>query len=155
MDLSGDEARVDWVKLQNVRPKIRLKVNASELDDRIEELNSKGFDTRPCLWLEIVTDRPVDVKAVERRLGDSFIIRMIRLLPPPVEGRTYSTRPEISVDEELRRLALETIGDENVVDFALGELLQHLSSGNLADAREAFWKFWKAWSGGGGDDRQD
>ena len=154
VDLSGDQASVEWVRLQNVRPKMRLRLNASEIDDRIEELTNKSFHVKPCLWLEIVTDRPLDVRAVERKLGGRFIIRTIKPMPAPAEGRSYSSRPEISLDEELKRLALEAVGDEGIVDFALGELLQHLSSGNLPDAKEAVWRFWKAWSGGGGDDRQ-
>ena len=154
VDLSGDQARVDWVRLQNVRPKIRLRLNADELDERIEELVGTSFEVRPCLWLEIVTDRPLDVRSVEKKIGEGFIIRRIRLIPAPTEGRTYSSRPEISVDEELRRLALEAVGDEGVVDFALGELLQHLSSGNLSDAKEAVWRFWKARSRGEGVDKK-
>jgi len=148
VDLSGDQARADWIKLQNVRSKIRLRLNADELDEQVRELASKDFPTKPCLWLEIVTDRPLDVRAVERRLGDGFIIRRIRLIPAPIEGRVYSSGPEISVDEELRRLALKVIDDEGAVDFALGELLQHLSSGNLSDAKEAVWRFWRTRSRG-------
>jgi len=155
VDLSGDQASVEWVRLQNVRPKMRLRLNASEAKDRIEELANKSFHMKPYLLLEIVVDKPLDVKEVEKKLGGGFIIKTIKLIPAPAEGRTYSSRPEINLDEELRRLALEVIGDEGVVDFALGELLQHLSSGNLSDAKEAVWRFWRAWSGGGGEgDRQ-
>jgi len=154
VDLSGSQASVEWVRLQNVRPKMRRRLKAGEIDKEIEELANMSFHKKPCLWLEIVTDRPLDVRAVERRLCDRFIIKAIKPISAPAEGKSYISRLEMSLDEELRRLALEAIRNEEIVDFALGELLQHLSSGNLPDAKEAVWRFWKAWSGGGGDDKQ-
>jgi len=154
VDLSGDQPRADWVRLRNVRPKIKLEVNADELDEKIGEILRAGYPSKPCLWLDVLADRPLSVQEVERRLGDGFIVKRLRVIPASAEGRVYSSGPEVDIDEELRRLAVMAIGDEEAVEFALSELLPRLASGDLAGAKEAVWRLWMSRQEGEGGDKK-
>lgn len=144
VDLSGDQPAAEWVRLQNVRPKIKLEVDASELDGKIGVVLDADYSAKPCLWLDIVADKPLNVQEIERRLNERFMVRRLRVIPAQAEGRVYAGEPEVSIDEELRRLALKAIGDEEAVDFALSELLPRLASGDLANAKEAVWRLWRS-----------
>jgi hypothetical protein len=48
----------------------------------------------------------------------------------------------LNVDAELRRLALEAVGDEEVVEYALGELLRLLSEDGTEEAERSLSEFW-------------
>ncbi|GBC71239.1 3',5'-cyclic adenosine monophosphate phosphodiesterase CpdA [Candidatus Calditenuaceae archaeon HR02] len=145
VDLSGDQALAEWVRLPNVRPKLRLEVDVRELDEKVKEITGVDYPSKPCLWLVVKADRPVSVQSIEQRLSDKFIIKRLQVIPAPTEGKVYASEPEISIDGELRRLAVKAIGDEKVIDFALNELLPRLASGDLVNAKEAVWKLWKSW----------
>jgi hypothetical protein len=89
----------------------------------------------------------VDLKSIEGRLAQKYVIRRLVLRRKPREGVDLGHEEELNVDAELRRLALETVGDEEVVEYALGELLKLLSEGKTEDAERSLWEFWRKRNG--------
>jgi DNA repair exonuclease SbcCD nuclease subunit len=146
VDISGDEPTAEWVKLNTVRPKLELEVNIKELDAKIAELNNMNWIISPCIWLDIVSEHPLDVQEIqniERKLKAKFLTERIRTIITREETKTYTNFEEASLEEELRNLAIKVLKDEKLVDFALKELLPLLRQGDIAEAKELTWKFFK------------
>jgi len=146
VDLSGDQPSAEWVRLHNVRPKIKIEVNVNELETKLSELINVDYPMKPCLWIDITTDRQLTVQSIEKRLADKFIVKRVRQILARKEGKVYTQAEEMSLDEELESLAMKVIGNKQIVNFALKELLPRLASGELAEAQEAVWRFFKGGS---------
>ncbi|MEM2493096.1 MAG: DNA repair exonuclease [Nitrososphaerota archaeon] len=141
VDLSGDEPEAHWVRLGSVRPKVRVSVRAQELEEQIRRLLEAEHKRRPVLWMEIEGD--ADPAAVRRRLEGSYLVRRLSVKPDRGRAAELGHEEELSLEEQLRELALAQMGDREVVDFVLGELLRLLSSGSTEEAEQALWEFWR------------
>jgi len=142
VDLSGDEPQAQWVRLESVRPKARVRVDAKDLEKALKELIERESAKKPVLWMEIEGE-DVDLKSIESRLAQKYVIRRLVLRQKPREGANLGREEELNVDAELRRLALEAVGDEEVVEYALGELLRLLSEDGTEEAERSLWEFWR------------
>jgi len=142
VDLSGDEPQAHWVKLESVRPKVRIEVDARDLEKKLRELVERESRKRPVLWME-VEGEGIDLRAVESRLAQKYVIRKLVLRQKPKGGVELGHKEELDIDAELRRLAMNAIGDEEVVEYALGELLRLLSEGKAEEAVRSLWEFWR------------
>ena len=145
VDLSGDEPQAQWVKLKSVRPKARVRVDAKDLEKALKDLVERESAKKPVLWMEIEGE-DVDLKSIEGRLAQKYVIRRLVLRRKPREGVEFGHEEELNVDAELRRLALEAIGDEEIVEYALGELLRLLSEESedkTEGAKRSLWEFWR------------
>jgi DNA repair exonuclease SbcCD nuclease subunit len=142
VDLSGDESQAHWVRLESVRPKVRVKVDAKDLEKMLKELMGRESAKKPILWMEVEGEE-VDLKAIESRLAQKYVIRKLVLRRRPKGGAELGHEEELDIDAELRRLALDAIGDEEVVEYALGELLKLLSEGKTEEAEQSLWGFWR------------
>ncbi|MEM2234050.1 MAG: metallophosphoesterase family protein [Nitrososphaerota archaeon] len=141
VDLSGDEPEAQWIRLRSVRPKVRVSARAQQLEEVLRGLLEVEHRKKPVLWMEIEGD--ADLREVERRLADQYVIRRLVSRPLRRQGAELGHEGGLDIDGELRRLALQVIGDEEMVDFALGDLLRLLSTGEPMDAEQALWDFWK------------
>ena len=142
VDLSGDEPQAQWVKLKSVRPKARVRVDAKDLEKALKDLVERESAKKPVLWMEIEGE-DVDLKSIEGRLAQKYVIRKLVLRRRPKEGFELGHVEELDIDAELRKSALKVIGDEEVVEYALGELLKLLSDGEVKEAEQSLWEFWR------------
>jgi exonuclease SbcD len=142
VDLSGDEPQAHWVKLENVRPKVRVRVDVKDLERTLKELMGREVAKKPVLWMEVEGEE-VDLKTVESRLAQKYVIRRLVLRRRPSEGFELGHVEELDIDAELKKSALKVIGDEEVVEYALGELLRLLSEGKAEEAERSLWEFWR------------
>jgi DNA repair exonuclease SbcCD nuclease subunit len=142
VDLSGDEPQAQWVKLESVRPKARVRVDAKDLEKALKELMERESAKKPVLWMEVEGEE-VNLKTVESRLAQKYVIRRLVLRRRPKEGFELGHVEELDIDAELRKSALKVIGDEEVVEYALGELLKLLSEGEVKEAEQSLWEFWR------------
>ncbi len=154
VDLSGDEPPAQWVKLESVRPKVMVRVEAHEVERELKKLMGRESTRKPVLWMEIEGEG-VDLSEVERRLSQKYVIRKLVLRQRRRAGAQLGHEEELNIDAELRRLALETLGDEEFMEYALGELLRLLSGDRTLEAEQSLWDFWRKMygidSGEGGD----
>jgi DNA repair exonuclease SbcCD nuclease subunit len=142
VDLSGDEPQAQWIKLESVRPKVLVRVEAHELERELRRLMERESAKKPVLWME-VEGEGVDLAEVEKRLSQKYVIRRLVLRQRRKAGAQLGGEEELNVDAELRRLALEAVGDEEVVEYALGELLRLLSEDKTEEAERSLWEFWR------------
>lgn len=142
VDLSGDEPQAHWVKLESVRPKARVRVDAKDLEKALKELMARESAKKPVLWMEVEGEE-VNLKSVESRLVQKYVIRRLVLRRRPKEGFELGHVEELDIDAELRKSALKVIGDEEVAEYALGELLKLLSEGEVKEAEQSLWEFWR------------
>jgi len=154
VDLSGDQPTVQWARLENVRPKKRMRAREEELNHIIDELLKEEHRRRPCLWLEVEADRFRPNPSLIDRLGEKYIVQKVTILSTKRATKTYQGLQENSIDTELRRLALEALGgDERSARFALADLLPLLSDPNRKE--EAIKVAWDYYRGGRWDDKKD
>jgi hypothetical protein len=130
------------VKLESVRPKARVRVDAKDLEKALKELMERESAKKPVLWMEVEGEE-VNLKTVESRLAQKYVIRRLVLRRRPKEGFELGHVEELDIDAELRKSALKVIGDEEVVEYALGELLKLLSEGEVKEAEQSLWEFWR------------
>jgi DNA repair exonuclease SbcCD nuclease subunit len=142
VDLSGDEPQAQWIKLESVRPKVRVRVDAKDLEKALKELMERESAKRPVLWMEVEGEE-VDLKAIEDKLAQKYVIRRLVLRRRPKGGFELGHKEELDINAELRRLAVEAVGDEEVVGYALDELLRLLSEGKVEEAERSLWEFWR------------
>jgi hypothetical protein len=83
------------------------------------------------------------LKTIESKLAQKYVIRRLALRRRPKMGVDLRHEDELNVDAELRRLALKTVGDEDVTEYALRELLRLLSKGEVEEAKRSLWEFWR------------
>ena len=141
VDLSGDEPEAQWVKLESVRPKVRVSVKAQELEEVLRRLAEAEHRKRPVLWMEVEGD--ADQMMIRRRLEGRYLIRRLSVKQDRGKAAELRQERELSVEDRLRELALEQVKDEGVVDFVLGDLLRLLSSGSEKEAEQALYDFWR------------
>ncbi|MEM2909984.1 MAG: DNA repair exonuclease [Nitrososphaerota archaeon] len=143
VDLSGDEPRINIVRLKTVRPKIEKDTKLEELDGILQELASSIRENRkkPCLLLKVETDRPFDPRPSEDSLKNHYIVT-IRQVLKKVGGEVLQEAPDVNA--ELVRLTENVIGDKDKAEFALFELLKALSDEDWRKgALELVWNVFK------------
>lgn len=149
-DLSGEEARPEWVQLSSSRRMLRYELDYDTLAEGVEriarEIASQALQKKPVLSVS-VSGRGIDLPKTFAALS--------RLLPhclhyvPEIneEGnsgeRVYPDRPP-DMQKEMLSLAEGALGSRELASFAVEELLPALARGDVEDAvslvRSAFEK---------------
>ncbi|MCS6767568.1 MAG: DNA repair exonuclease [Candidatus Nitrosocaldus sp.] len=145
VDLSGDEANVEFIQVQSTRKQLRYTVEYDELDGFIKDIEPRirGLQKKPILALK-VRGRSLDGASVARtlsRLNDIclYYIWETEEYGRGVDaGRVYDSRPD--VDRELLGLAIKALGDEDAARFAIDELLELLNSNDTDGAVDLVWR---------------
>ncbi|MDW8093379.1 MAG: DNA repair exonuclease, partial [Nitrososphaerota archaeon] len=143
VDLSGDEPRINKVRLESVRPRMEKDTRLGELDVVLRELTSSTRKSRkrPCLLLRVETERPFDPRPFEDSLKDRYIVTVRQVLR---ESGKEVLQEVPDVDAELMRLTENVIGSREGAEFVLLELLKALSSEDWKkEALELIWKTFK------------
>ena len=138
VDISSKEAKPTWIEL-NIRPQFSTKTTSDELsktvDDLLEKckLNSK----KPIVELKIKGD-------VESELVQEQISRLIphtlycsrKILQQQSDGSSVLMNKPAKIDEELFKLAVNSLKSEKLANFAVKELLPLLSTNQVDQANQ-------------------
>lgn len=138
VDISSKEAKPTWIEL-NIRPQFSTKTTSSNLsktvDDLLEKckLNSK----KPIVELKIKGD-------VESELVQEQISRLIphtlycsrKILQQQSDGSSVLMNKPAKIDEELFKLAVNSLKSEKLANFAVKELLPLLSTNQVDQANQ-------------------
>jgi DNA repair protein SbcD/Mre11 len=150
VDLSGEEAKHEWVKIESSRPQFRFQVDYADIRRRVDDISndlaSRGLAKSPVVYLDIVGGAEVDnarlrvtlAKLISASLycdwdvvsGGSVTLG---------DGRVLPERPA-DVNEEMFKLAIEALGGEEAASFALKELLPLLQGGRTEEAAETVFR---------------
>ena len=139
VDISSKEAKPTWIEL-NIRPQFSTKTTSRNLsktvDDLLEKckLNSK----KPIVELKI------EGEDVESELVQEQISRLIphtlycswKILQQQSDGSSVLMDKPAKIDEELFKLAVNSLKSEKLANFAVKELLPLLSTNQVDQANQ-------------------
>jgi exonuclease SbcD len=115
VDISDDEAKPQWVKL-DTRPQISVKTEFENIDSAIKELNER----------EIIEGKIADLAS--KSLHFSW-----KIFQNDDESSVLLNRPA-QIDQELFKLAVNSLKSEKLAHFAINELLPLLSTRQVDNA---------------------
>jgi DNA repair protein SbcD/Mre11 len=143
-DVSSQEVKTNWVKLDKRRLQLAFKVNyksiAKELDDIIKETAS--HDKKPVVMLKIL-GKQIDSKFVASqllKLNDSCL----HYIWKPIEEQgssplVYDGRP-VDIDSELQRLVKEALKSDYLASLVVNEILPLAGRGDASATLDLLWK---------------
>jgi DNA repair protein SbcD/Mre11 len=141
VDLSGSEARPEWVGLKSSRQQFRFEVEYVRLREEMErirkEIEERSLQKKPVILVRVKGQEIDNAKVAVSISG----LRDLCLYPdwePIVEGgpagqEVLTDRPA-DIQEEMLRLAAIALGDEKRASFAVRELLPLLERGEKEEA---------------------
>jgi DNA repair protein SbcD/Mre11 len=141
VDLSGSEARPEWVGLRSSRQQFRFEVEYPKLRQEMErirkEIEERSLKKKPVVLVR-VKGQDIDNAKVAASIS---ALRDICLYPdwePILEGgpagqEVLTDRPA-DIQEEMLRLAAMALGDDKRAYFAVRELLPLLERGEKDEA---------------------
>jgi exonuclease SbcD len=141
VDLSGPEARPEWVGLKSSRQQFRFDIEYEKLRQAIEgikrQISEKSLEKKPVVLVRVKGDE-IDnarVSAAVSGLSDLCLYPDWEpILTGAVAGQRVLTERPGDIQEELLRLATEALGDEDRARFAVRELLPLLERGENEEA---------------------
>jgi len=147
VDLSGDEARPEWVKIKSTRKQMNVELEYSKLEQAIQELleDIKGLQKPPVLYIK-VKGKELDSRRITNALSKLNQQALYYEWEPAIEGsevgRVFKERPS-NIDEEMMNLTAEILESKEKASFVIKELLSMLSEGLVKEAFELMWKNFK------------
>lgn len=136
VDISQSEAKPNWVEL-DTRPQFSFKVSYDDLTKSIQEISEKlvNFQRKPIVELKIIGDN-IETDRIQNlvsRLNSLSLRCFWGVISKKRDSSIYLERPNI-IDEELFKLAVDSLGSERLASFAVKELLPLLSTEQLKEA---------------------
>jgi DNA repair exonuclease SbcCD nuclease subunit len=164
VDLSGSEAKPEWIEVKSSRRQFRFDVEYARLKEEVakisKEIDGKSLAKKPVILLR-VKGTEIDNGKVNAALGAFRESCLLADWTPLLEesgsggGSILAERPT-DIQQEMLALAVKALGTEAKASFAVNELLPLLAAGNQKDALELVTRTFeesrlsKKDSGGGG-----
>ena len=144
VDLSGPEARTDWIEIRSLRRQYRVELEYDRLQLAIGDLIEKlqGAAKKPILLLRI-RGTNIASNRVSKSL-ESLQPHVLYHVWEPVaeegeEEKTYLSRP-VDLDAEILQFAAKITGSPAKAAFAVSTLLPLLAEGRGEEAFDLLWK---------------
>lgn len=137
VDISGKEANNNWIEL-DIRPQISFKTEYQNLSKTIEEISEKILTDgkKPIVEIKIQGEN-IETDHIQAQIArlNSLVLRCFwRISTKQVsDSSVFLDRPNV-IDDEMYRLAIDTLGSERSAKFAIKELLPLLASGEIKEA---------------------
>jgi DNA repair exonuclease SbcCD nuclease subunit len=153
VDISGSEAKPEWIKL-NTRPQISAKIEFEDIDSTVKELHSKVSDLEKKPIIEI----KIHGENLEREIIESKIAELAskslhfswKIFQDDDESSVLLNRPA-QINQELFKLAINSLKSEKLAHFAINELLPLLSTRQVDNATQVVIENFSNYSGGEDD----
>lgn len=139
VDISRKEARTNWVEL-DIRPQISFKTEYQDLSKTIEAISQKILTDgkKPIVEIKIHGEN-IETDHIQAQIArlNSLVLRCFwRISTKQVsDSSIFLDRPNV-IDDEMYRLAIDTLGSEKSAKFAIKELLPVLASGEIKEASQ-------------------
>jgi len=148
VDISSSEAKPNWIEL-DIRPQFSTKTSVEELSSTVSEIleKIKSFSKKPIIELKIEGEK-IQTDQIQAQISSLYQHALHCSWKVNTKNRDNSSvlfdRPA-RIDDELFKLAVNSLGSEKLANFAVNELLPLLSSNQLDEATgvvvENFEKF--------------
>ena len=149
VDISDDEAKPEWIKL-DTRPQISVKTEFENIDSVIKELNEKisGLKKKPIIEIKIHGEN-LERDAIEGKIAD-LVSKSLhfswKIFQNDDESSVLLNRPA-QIDQELFKLAVNSLKSEKLAHFAINELLPLLSTRQVDNATQVVVENFSNFSG--------
>ena len=149
VDISDDEAKPEWIKL-DTRPQISVKTEFENIDSVIKELNEKisGLEKKPIIEIKIHGEN-LERDVIEGKIAD-LVIKSLhfswKIFQNDDESSVLLNRPA-QIDQELFKLAVNSLKSEKLAHFAINELLPLLSTKQVDNATQVVVENFSNFSG--------
>ena len=149
VDISDDEAKPEWIKL-DIRPQISVKTEFENIDSAIKELNEKISELKKKPIIEIkIHGENLERDAIEGKIAD-LVIKSLhfswKIFQNDDESSVLLNRPA-QIDQELFKLAVNSLKSEKLAHFAINELLPLLSTRQVDNATQVVVENFSNFSG--------
>ena len=149
VDISDDEAKPEWIKL-DTRPQISVKTEFENIDSVIKELNEKisGLEKKPIIEIKIHGEN-LERDAIEGKICDlasKSLHFSWKVFQNDDESSVLLNRPA-QIDQELFKLAVNSLKSEKLAHFAINELLPLLSTRQVDNATQVVVENFSNFSG--------
>jgi len=139
VDISGVEVKADWIKV-DTRPQFSYKIEFTELANKIKQISEQitGLKRKPIVELriqgkEIKTEQ---IQAQISYLNDITLRNSWKIATKEnLESSVLTERPN-SIEDELFKLATDTLDSKQKATFAIKELLPSLTSNQIDEATQ-------------------
>ncbi len=145
VDLSGDEAKVDFVQIRSSRRHMRYTIEYERLDElvRIVKDSIIGLTKKPVIEVRINGRDGVDrarIANILSKISDLCLYYSweVDLVRSDKSLRLYEDKPDI--ERVLLESAAEVLGDHATASFAIDELLPLLNNGDVDSVVDLVWK---------------
>ena len=149
VDISNDEAKPEWIKL-DTRPQISVKTEFENIDSAIKELNKKisGLEKKPIIEIKIHGEN-LERDTIEGKIADlasKSLHFSWKIFQNDDESSVLLNRPA-QIDQELFKLAVNSLKSEKLAHFAINELLPLLSTKQVDNATQVVVENFSNFSG--------
>ena len=149
VDISDDEAKPEWIKL-DTRPQISVKTEFENIDSAIKELNEKisVLKKKPIIEIKIHGEN-LERDAIEGKIADLALKSLHfswKIFQNDDESSVLLNRPA-QIDQELFKLAVNSLKSEKLAHFAINELLPLLSTRQVDNATQVIVENFRNFSG--------
>ncbi len=149
VDISEEDAKPEWIKL-DTRSQFSTKIEFSEIDSEIDELNEKisRLEKKPIIEIKI------HGKNLEREVIEGKILDLAskslhfswKIFQEDDESSVLLNRPA-QIDQELFKLAVNSLKSEKLAHLAINELLPLLSTKQVDSATQVVVENFSDYSG--------
>ena len=149
VDISGEEAKPEWIKL-DTRPQFSTKIEFTNIDSAISELNEKisGLEKKPVIEIKIHGEK-LEREIIEGKIAD-LASRSLhfswKVFQDDDESSVLLNRPA-QIDQELFKLAINSLKSEKLAHLAINELLPLLSTKQVESATQVVMENFSNYSG--------
>lgn len=139
VDISGREANPKWIEL-HTRPQLSFKTDYEKIENEVSEILEKisNLDKKPIIELKIQAQN-VEVEKIQAQIAplQSKTLRCFWKISgnDQSDASIYLERPN-AIDDELFKLSINALGNENKAKFAIRELLPPLTTNQTKEAAD-------------------
>ena len=149
VDISDDNAKPEWIKL-DTRPQISVKTEFENMDSIIKELNEKisKLEKKPIIEIKIHGEN-LERDIIETKITDlasKSLHFSWKIFQDNDESSVLLNRPA-QIDQELFKLAVNSLKSEKLAHFAINELLPLLSTRQVDNATQVVVENFSDYSG--------
>ncbi|MGC8557627.1 MAG: metallophosphoesterase [Nitrososphaeria archaeon] len=146
VDLSGETASPQWIRLKSVRPQFSLDFKYESMEKEVLKAASmiEGLSKRPMLSVT-VSGKNIDrdrVSAELRQLCSLSLYCQQTVNDESVYSRELQGKPA-DIDREIMEIATRVLGSSEAASFAINELLPALGDKDSDEAADLLWSAFK------------
>jgi DNA repair exonuclease SbcCD nuclease subunit len=153
-DTSGQEVRINWIRLEKRRPQFSVKIDYKLLEENLVDIvkKTRHYEKKPIILLKIA-GKEIDSKTIAShltKLNSSCLHYVWQQLENYITSPlSYGNKP-FDIDDELYKLSTEALKSEYLASLAIKEILPLAGRGDSKETSDLLWKIYndiKAYGG--------